>query len=433
MVRWCKCGKMKIPGVHSILYEHASAVWETEQAPDPELVASFEAAQQAIVDDNFAEAERLLARIGKHDLLPSQEMRRLYLLGMFFSDQRDYGQAYLFYDKALDIAINHGDFYSRLLLTYLAGLVLYGSMKNHEAIEYYQEALDLWRAYSRTMFHPPIDPNITLLDALGKSQWNIGQFEEAHGTLARIVVITQNRRNAFHEQYLSQLFASSLWTLALVLRSQSDKCDGDVNHIRTALRRAKKAVGIFRGLGAAQVQIGRFHVQIAELYLDLAELHFLRGRRSAARGMYHEGYNNAQRAAEILELTTDDAGKLLAKLTLLRHDIMEQTPREALLAVRETESRLIAIERAAADLGDAFISAKAATLRGEWLLALGDKDSAREALSLAIKGFQSNGSGMATRAERLLRQINNANVPPSQGARGVSRRPRPGPIRDKTP
>lgn len=422
---------MKIPGVDSILNKHASAVWGTEQIPDPELVTFFEAAQAAIEDGDFATAEHLLMQMSKRDLLPSQDMRRCYLLGMFFSDQRDYGQAYLFYDQALNIAVDHSDLSSRLLLTFLAGLVLYGALRNYEAIEYYQEALDIWHVYSRTMSHPLVEPEVTFLEALGKSQWNVGQFGEAHGTLARIVALAQNRRNTFRDKYLSQLYATALWTLALVLRSQSDMVDGDENHIRTALRRGKKAVGLYRSLHAPKVYVGRLYVQIAELYLDLAELHFVQGKRNAARAMYHEGHHYAQSASEILDSTTDTSGKLLAKLTLLRHDIMDQTPRETLLTVPQIESRLSAIERAAAKLRDEFISAKAATLRGEWLLALGDKDAAQLALSLALQGFEPNGSGMATRALRLLRQINQTQTVTSKSAHGVTRLPRSGPIREE--
>jgi hypothetical protein len=219
------------------------------------------------------------------------------------------------------------------------------------------------------------------------------------------------KRGVPHTDYLRRKTADALWTLALVLRSQSDMRDGGANLLRTALKRMNKAVGIYELVSTDDAQVGRIHVQIAELYIDLAEIHLQRRADESARHMRLEALNHAQTAVDFLKYTDNAAGKTLPELTLLRHSITQRADRAAVLELHEFEAELLRLERVGAQIHDEILSAKAATLRGEWLLWLGDPDPARAALLLALVGFQSNGMGMATRAQRLLRRANDP-IPP---------------------
>ncbi len=315
---------------------------------------------------------------------------------------------------ALGVATAQGDLDSQITLTNLAGLMKYGQMRNYEALAYYQQALVLWQSRAEQLARPRAEPAIMLRERIGTAQWHVGEFDDARATLARALIVALYRRGAPQTEYLRRQTANALWALGLTLRSQSDTRDGDASLIRTALKRMAKAVGLYTQVGTDDENLGRLHVQIAELYLDLAELHLARGADATARPMRREARNHAQTAADLLKHTSNAAGKLLPQLTLLRYAITQRLNRNAARQLHVFEADLKQIESDAAEIGDQIISAKAATLRGEWLLWLGDAAHAREALLLAITGFQNGGMGMATRAQRLLRGIDRF-PPPADG------------------
>jgi hypothetical protein len=279
-------------------------------------------------------------------------------------------------------------------------------MRHREAIEFYQQALALWQVRAAQIERPRAEPEVTLRERIGSEQWYVGDFDAAQAMLARALILALYRHGIPHTDYLRETTAFALWSLALVLRSQSDMSDGRVNLLQMALKRMRSAVRRFEIIGADDANMGRLYVQIAEIHLDLAELYLLEDNDKEAQRMRRLALKRAQQAADFLKHTDSAAGKLLPELTLLRYEITQRLDREALLQMPEFEARLIRIEHAAAEIGDAVISAKAATLRGEWCLWLGDPTPAREVLLLALVGLQHNNMGMATRAQRLLRRAN---------------------------
>lgn len=397
---------MEIPGIDSILFKTASVTWDSEAKPSVDLIRLIDAIPGKLDAGNFDDVVKLLGQIARFALEPSQEMRVLFLKGRLLSDMQDYAQAYQMYEKSLDVAEQHADLDSQITLTDLAGLMMYGLTRFREAVAYYQKALALWHKRKTQIPEPRPDPEIHFGGRIGIAQWHVGDFDDARAMLARVLTLALYKSGVPPTSYLYTATGDSLWSLALVLRSQSDMHDGGVGYLHTALRRMKRAITCFEHVGTDAVNMGRLHIQIAEIYLDLAEIHLLRGVRESARPMRLEALNYVQSAASYLNPSEDAAGKLLAQLTLLRHAITRRLDRDAALELREFEEELLHVEREAARIGDAIISAKAATLRGEWLLWLGDPDSARAALLLALAGFQSNGMGMATRAQRLLRRAN---------------------------
>jgi len=371
----------------------------------------FDEADLAIELEHIEEAKDVLNKIARHEKQPSQEMRMLHRYGNLLTNMNaqtnmnTLNQAYEYYDMALDVAEDHNDIDSQIELTWLTGLMRYGDLRFQEALAHYQEALDLWHERAKQLAHPSIEPEVKLRADIGVQYWSIGEFDEAQGTLARALVIAMNRRREHRSNDLCREMASALWTLILVFRSQSDMLDGDANYLRTALRRSKTATQLFKSVSTPDVNMARFYVQVAEVYLDLAELHLQRGSHSAARQMRHEGFMLATQASEFLSPTNDTAAKLLAELTLVRHSIQGQSTRAAVKTMRDIEAWLTSIEQTAADIRDHLVSAKAATVRAEWLLSFGDAAMARQALMLALQGFNQGGMGMATRAQRLLRRI----------------------------
>jgi tetratricopeptide (TPR) repeat protein len=413
---------MEIPGINSILNQEAGAVWAGEPTPSADCIALFKKALFAINRNHFEEAARLLKQIERCEPTLSQAMRLQYLYGLLLSEQHSYNQAHVFYTNALNMATAFGDIDSQILLTMMAGEVRYGAMRNLEAQAHFQIALELWRLHSESLPHPPVEPEATILEFSGRVLWLTGQFEEAQAAVARVLAAPIYRGGVPRSAYLRSIIAGALWTLALAMRAQSDQMDGDAHYLGTALRRARKALGIYEGFGTSSVNMARFCVQIAEIYLDLAEVHLMQDNKAAARPMQKEGFNYARQAQDFLKLTGDVWAELLTELTLLRHDIMGQSQRDAIYTLHDIEARFLAIEYKAADLDDHIISAKDATLRAEWLMQFGDQDAARSALQLALKGFSGSGMGQATRAQRLLRRIGPASDPGGQW------RPSGGPI-----
>ena len=334
-------------------------------------------------------------------------MRLRYLQGQLLSDRQDYRQAHQFFEMALYVATQGNDYDSQIVLLYLMGLMLYGAMQNREARNYYDMALDLWSTRARQLSHPPIDPEVTIRQRLGQVLWLIGEFEEANSTLGRVLTLARHRRRVYDQNALREQVATALWTLALVHRAQSDMLDGDASYLRTALRRTDKALSLYRRVATHQVNFARFNIQIAEIYLDLAEVHRSGDNMAAMRYALHRATGFIQDAEEYLAPKDDKWAPLLASLTRLRYDIMLLSLRALATKVAEVESRLEMIERTAEKFKDHILTAKAATLRAEWLLSLGDAETARTVLLLALQGFRDDGMGQATRAQRLLRRIAN--------------------------
>ncbi|HZC06302.1 MAG TPA: hypothetical protein VE338_11760 [Ktedonobacterales bacterium] len=367
----------------------------------------FERATKALELGQVNDANDALTRIQQSDPEGSQEMRLHYLQGKLLSDMRDYDQAYRFYEMALDVATASNDPDSQIVLIYLMGQLRYGAMRNREAQNLYEIAFELWSTRAKQLPHPPIDPEVKIRLHSGRVLWLIGEFDDAHATLGRALILAQYDHRIYDVNALREQVAGALWTLALVHRSQSDMLDGDAGYLRTALRRADKALGLFQRAATDQVNLARFHVQIAELYLDLAEAHRSRGGISAMRYSLRKAEGFIRGAEDYLDPESDPWAPLLAKLTGLRYDIMLLSPLALAMKIAEIEERLEVIERTAEELKDHIVTAKAATLRAEWLLSLGDTETARTALLLALKGFTDDGMGQATRAQRLLRRITN--------------------------
>lgn len=396
-----------LPGVDTILNQSPDTVWRGEPRPDEEHVALF---QRAIADLEFGhldDASDALTSVQQSQPVGSQDMRLRYLQGQLLSDRQDYRQAHQFFEMALYVATQGNDYDSQIVLLYLMGLMLYGAMQNREARNYYDMALDLWSTRARQLSHPPIDPEVTIRQRLGQVLWLIGEFEEANSTLGRVLTLARHRRRVYDQNALREQVATALWTLALVHRAQSDMLDGDASYLRTALRRTDKALSLYRRVATHQVNFARFNIQIAEIYLDLAEVHRSGDNMAAMRYALHRATGFIQDAEEYLAPKDDKWAPLLASLTRLRYDIMLLSLRALATKVAEVESRLEMIERTAEKFKDHILTAKAATLRAEWLLSLGDAETARTVLLLALQGFRDDGMGQATRAQRLLRRIAN--------------------------
>ncbi|HEX8996914.1 MAG TPA: hypothetical protein VF812_12875 [Ktedonobacterales bacterium] len=418
---------MEIPGVDSILHKSIREVWEpTERSGSWDLASAFDAIPGKFELGRFPEALRQLDKIPLNALQRSQAMRWWYLRGETYTGMEQSRQAFECYDQALTIATEASDLDSIVLLATSAGGALYDCQASTSAIDYYEVALDAWHAKAAEQIHPRPEPEVTLMTNLCRQLWIVGRFEDAQNKLAPALTLAMRARGVTHTPALDRMTANGLWMLSLILRSASDMRDGDGGYLNTAIRRMRQAATLKRRLGTSDYEMARLYIQLAELYLDLAEVHRLYGTEAAARPMRDQGFHYADTASEYLKPTTDTAAKRMAQMTLLRDTIMSLRPQRALPnELNEIESALTHIEHEAAALNDTFGVAKAATLRGEWLLFLGKPDMAREALEQAIAGLQTEGQGMATRAERLLRRVTNE---PPPGGRW---RPSGGPIPER--
>ncbi len=409
VMRW----HMGIPGVDTILETPAKKVWPGEHEPTKEFARLFDEIPHLLELGWYGEVTERLDQITASDTLePSQTMRLHYLQGWLLSDMQDYRQAFQFYRQACEIAEDHGDLDSQITLVDHCGLMLYGQMRHRDATLYYQEALGLWRTRAAQLLKPRAEPEVKFYERIGATQWNTGDFDEARVTLARGLTIALYKPGIPRTDFIRDRAARALWTLGMTLRSQSDMRDGDISLLRLARKRLKQASELFALVGQEQENVGRLHIQIAELELDLAEIYLHRGADAAARGHRDAARQHMRFAAELTTDADRPAAKLLPELTMLRYDITRNLNRSAVRNTLGFASRLQDIEQRAEAIDDAVISGKAATLRGEWCLWLGDSDQARAALLLAITDFGSNNMGMATRAQRLLRHSNEPIRPP---------------------
>lgn len=397
---------MDLPGVHSILFKPASEVWPGEQRPSLELTRLIDGLPGYFQLGKLTEARESLDQIARFELQPSQTMRLHFWQGELFVEKKDLSQAFAFYDMALGIATDSSDFDSIIELTLAAAGAVYGLLRYRDALMYYEIALDTWRNKAPDVSTRRLDTETMLQNFIGRQKWEIGEFEGAQQILARVLPKALRAPQAARTPRLKIETANALWMLGLTLRAQSDMRDGDEGYLRIALRRMRKAVGLYEQIGIDANILGRFDIQIAEVYLDLAELHLQRGAEEAARAMRNQGLAHVNQAKEYLTLAGDSAADALARITDLRARVMRPSATESVQSIDEIEATLTEIEHVAAALNDRILIAKAATLRAEWLMALGENEKARDALLWALKGFNPDGMGMATRAQRLLRRLN---------------------------
>ncbi len=397
---------MNIPGIDSIILCSASVVWPGEPAPAEHLVGRFDGIPPKLKLGRFDEVSSDLADIAGSNLEPSQTVRLLTLQADLLTESEDYGQAYQLYLQAMQLAENYGDIPTEVLLMLHSGLMLYGQTKHYEAIIHYEEALALWRAWIRLNPVSSDDAVVAILGLIAETQWSTGQFDAAIGTVARALTAARRQDDAPIAPALRDVTASALWILGLALRSQSDMADGSFNLLNSALDHMQEGLKLYQQDGAYADNIGRLLLQMSEIRLDLAELHLQHGRQGKARIAREHAERDAQTARDFLQQTINQPGQLLPELTLLRCEITRPTDPDAILHLREFESRLGDIEHEAEEIHDGAILAKAAMLRGEWLLWLDDPEPARKALLIALKDLQPNNMGLATRAQRLLRRAN---------------------------
>jgi tetratricopeptide (TPR) repeat protein len=422
---------MKIPGVNSILYMRAKVIWPGEHRPSTELMQLIDDVTELMqlldekpdetTPESFEEAVAILFQIEQFQLAPSQMMRFLFLRGQLLTESHEYARAYEQYYDALCIADDHEDLDSRILLANLAGRMMYGLMRNQDALAYYQEALDVWRIRAEQLAKPRTEPEVKFQERIGTVKWLLGEVDDARATLARTLTTALYKRGVPHTKFLRKTTADALWSLGLSLRSQSDLGDGGINLLRTAIKRTKKAAKIYKAVGTYNTNMGRLYIQIAELYLDLAEMHLLHGNDKAAHRMRKNALRYLAHASSFVEPAIDVSGVLLVKLTRLRHMITTRPERNVARVSQTFENELLQIKRQAVRGNDGITLAKMATLQGEWLLWLSRPEPARAALLEALRHFRDDGMGMATRAQRLLRRTNS----PEQvfALRHASRRP----------
>lgn len=397
---------MNIPGIDSIILCSASVVWPDEPPPAEHLVGRFDGIPAKLKLGRFDDVSKDLIEIARSNLQPSQTVRLLSLQADLLTESEEYGQAYQLYYRALEVAESYGDVPTEVLLMLYCGLMLYGQMRHYEAIIHYEEALALWRAWVRLNPKPSDDTEVAIYGLIAETQWSTGQFDTAIGTVARALTAARREDETPATPELRDATASALWTLGLALRSQSDMADGDFSLLDTALDRMQEALTLYQRDGASADNIGRLLIQMSEIRLDQAELHLLHGRPGKARTAREHAEHDAKLARDFLQQTINQPGQLLPELTLLRCEISRLPDPDAILHMKEFESRLCDIEREGEEIHDGAILAKAAMLRGEWLLWLDDPEPARKALLTALGDMQPNNLGLATRVQRLLRRTN---------------------------
>lgn len=396
----------EIPGIQSILVKPASEVWPGESKPVPELERLIDGAPQLFEMERFVELGISLDEIARFELESSQTMRLNYWRGKYLNETNDASQALALFDIALSIATGANDLASMIVITIEAANALYNRTQYRNALTYYAIALDAWHNKMPDPSTRNTDTEIMLQTFVGDGTFLVGEIDESHQIFARALALALRAPRASRTLLLQKETANALWTLCLVLRAQSDMRDGDEGYLNTALRRMRKAVGLYEHVGVEAKHLGRFDIQIAEVYLDLAELHLQRGATQAARAMRTAGFARIDQTRDYLKYAGDGAGEILERITRLRASVMWPGATKSVRAIDEINATLTKIEHDAAALNDRILIAKVATLRAEWLISLGDKEAARDALLWALKGFNPDGMGMATRAQRLLRRLN---------------------------
>lgn len=401
---------MPIPGLDSILFKSASAVWPSDVwpdggGPDPEIVAIFDAVARYL-DEERPEPDKALAALNtiKQDSLqPSQQMRFTFLMGRAQVAKGVINEGVAFLHQAEYVAREHKDHDSVCEILLRIGHTAYNAQRHRAALEYYKTTYDTWLDYFPDLSARPIAAEVMLRENIGTEQWLIGEIEEAHQTIASVVTLAEKAPRAARISVLTTAHANALWTLGLIFRSISDLRDGDSGYLHDAIERFSKSIKLYKKIGAESYQVGRISIQIAEAYLDLAELHLIMIKPESARAMNTQASAFADQAADFLYPTEDPEGRVLARITQLRLRMIRTRVIDSADTFHSIEDDFATIERDPITQNDEALVAKSLTLRAEWLIKLGDTAKGCEALRMAINTFGADGKGMATRAERLHR------------------------------
>lgn len=402
---------MGIKGINSILYASGDNFWHGEQPPSDDFVELANHLNARIRDDalTLSDAE-LVNKLAGMRLEPSQEMRKLYFQAYLLRElyDRDFRQAYALFGHALDIAEEHEDLDSQLVLADQQALMLYGLGKNYDAINHYEIALEIWQARKQTLTAPPVEPEMHLLDRISVVQLAVGEFERSAGTLARVLTVVEQQTGMPQSPELRLTTAKTLWTLGLIYRAQSDQQDGSETLLLRALMRFKQALIIFREVGEHEISFGRLWIQVVETYLDLSGYYLQHALGTRARQAREKASARLLMAQSAAKYARDSSGTLLIELALLRWQITQPPDRNAVREMNAFDQQLKIIELSAMQQGLPAIAGKAAMLRGEWLLWRGDAPHARSALFLALANLHANNMGETPRVLRLLRRSNEA-------------------------
>ncbi|MGH2505380.1 MAG: hypothetical protein ACRDID_22950 [Ktedonobacterales bacterium] len=411
---------MSIPGVNSILYQPGTVVWPGESSPSPRLVELIKT-MNGVIELDYAfdlrpEVDEMARIELKMDLEPSQQMRLRYFQAYLLrdnSESRDFGQAYHLFGHALQIAEQYRDSDSEIVLLDQRALMKYGLGQNSEAIPHYQEALARWQKRALQLANPLIEPEVHFRERLGITQFFIGAFDDAAGSLARVLTIAHELPDESQSLYLRETIAKALWTLGLSHRAQSDMQDGSESLLLSAIAALREAVRHFNVVGAHEYDIARIQIQWAETLLDLSDFYLQNEEDGKARDMRAKALRHINTAQEVQQFsdTDDRSSRSLAALALLRHQIVRLPDADTIREIDDFDAQLTAISLDAAEKNMPIVVGKAAALRGEWLLWLGDAPNARQAFMLALADLQANNIGEATRVQRLLRRTNDDSRP----------------------
>lgn len=406
---------MSIPGVNSVLYQPGTVVWPGEQKPSERLVELIEA-MNGVIELDYAfdlqpEVDEMARMELKMDLEPSQQMRLRYFQGYLLrdnSESRDYGQAYQLFRQALDVAEQYGDLDSQVVLLDQLALMQYGMGQQSEALPLYQQALARWQNRTLQLTDPSVEPELHFRERLATTQFSVGAFDAAAGSLARVLTIANQLLDEPQSAYRSETIAKALWTLGLVHRAQSDIQDGSESLLLSAIAAMRETVNLFNEVGAHEYDIARIHIQWAETLLDLSDLYLQNEQDAKARDTRGKALRHITTARSVQNYSNADdiSGRSLTAMALLRHQITRLPDAEAIREIDDFDAQLTAISLYAGRKKMPTVVGKAAALRGEWLLWLGDAPHAREAFLQALAELQANNSGEATRIKRLLRRSN---------------------------
>ena len=417
---------MSIPGVDSILYQPGTAVWPGELPPSGQLLELISAMNGVIELDYAFDLTPEVTLMGRMKLEPSQDMRLHYYQGYLLRDNsvsRDFEQAYHLFRQALDIAEQYGDLDSQVVLLDQLALMRYGMGQHSEALPLYQQALAHWQNRMLQLTDPPVEPELHFRERLAIAQFSVGAFDAAAGSLARVLTIANQHLDQPQSAYCSETIAKALWTLGLLHRAQSDIQDGSESLLHSAIAAMRETVDLFNEVGAHEYDISRIHIQWAETLLDLSDFYLQNGQDAKARDARGEALRHITTAESVQNFSNSDdiSGRSLTALARLRHHITRLPDAEAIREIDDFDAQLTAISTFAERKKMTAIVGKAAALRGEWLLWLGDAPHAREAFLQALAELQANNSGEATRMNRLLRRSNDDSRP--QRVRRARRNP----------
>lgn len=396
---------MHISGLQSILEQPAAVVWPGESVR-PDLAQLFEDAREQIERDLFIEATVILDKAQRLEPEGSADMRLRYLYGEAFFGIEDAAQALSFFDQALGLATDASDYPSIVLLSLCAGNATHDALHYPEALNYYEIALDTWKMFAGEQPERFRASQIIVLAYIGRQLNLLRRYEEAQARLGAMLTLAHELPASERIPEVNRVVALGLWNLAMVMRAQSDLRDGDVSYLEQARDHFRHAAKLQQQLGVRDYVVGRLNIQLAEVLLDLAELEAQRGATARARADRERAISCADHATDLLKPTDDDVAKLMARITRLRADIVARSQATLAREFAGVEAKLMQIEYESAEaFKDHALIAKVATLRLEWQLGLGDMVSARDSAQWALEGFARSVPGEATRAERLLRQI----------------------------